>query len=103
MAIIYADNNNFNESIANGLVLVDFYADWCGPCRMIAPELEKLDMEMPNVQIVKLNVDNVPQIAQEYGVMSIPTLILFNNGKQVAQTLGFKPKEQLRSWIESYI
>lgn len=102
MAIIYADSDNFNESIASGVVLVDFYADWCGPCKMIAPVLEQLQEEMSDVQIVKLNVDEAPDIAQEYGVMSIPTLILFNNGKQIAQTLGFKPKEQLRNWIESY-
>jgi len=99
MAVIFADANNFNDNISSGVVLVDFYADWCGPCKMIAPVLEQLSTEMDEVKIVKLNVDNAQQVAKTYGVMSIPTLILFKDGKNVAQTLGFQPKDALKSWI----
>ncbi len=99
MAIIHADANNFNENIAKGVVLVDFYADWCGPCKMIAPVLEQVSTELTDVKIVKLNVDEARDIALQYGVMSIPNLILFKNGVQTAQTLGYKTKDQLLSWI----
>lgn len=99
MALIKADANNFNENIQNGVTLVDFYADWCGPCKMIAPVLEQLATEMPDINIVKINVDQAQQVAGQYNVMSIPTLILFKDGNQVAQTMGFQPKEALKSWI----
>ncbi|QVK19444.1 thioredoxin [Mycoplasmatota bacterium] len=99
MAVIYADANNFKDNISTGLVLVDFYADWCGPCKMIAPVLDQLSTEMTDVKIVKVNVDNVPQVAQQYQVMSIPTLILFKDGENVAQTMGFQSKEMLTTWI----
>ena len=95
MSIVYAKTDNFNETISSGLVLVDFYADWCGPCKMIAPVLEQIAGERADLKIVKLNVDEESQVAQKFGVMSIPTLILFKDGTQIAQTLGFKPKDQL--------
>jgi thioredoxin 1 len=99
MAIIKADTNSFNENIASGYALVDFYADWCGPCKMIAPVLEQVAQEMPELNIVKLNVDDSPQVASKYNVMSIPTIILFKDGQLVAQSLGFQPKEMLKKWI----
>ncbi len=99
MDIIHADANTFNDTISQGLVLVDFYADWCGPCKMIAPELEKLANEVDDVKIVKLDVDNANQVAQQYNVRSIPTLILFKDGKIVEQKLGFQPKDMLLQWI----
>ena len=102
MAIIHADDNNFQDNISKGVVLVDFYADWCGPCKMVAPELERLARDMTDISIIKLNVDNSPTTARKYEVMSIPTLLLFKEGKQVAKTIGFKPKDQLVSWIDSY-
>lgn len=101
MAITYADAVNFDTNISSGVVLVDFYADWCGPCKMIGPVLEQLSSEMTDVKIVKLNVDNVPTVAQKYGVMSIPTLMIFKNGQQVAHSLGFQPKEKLISWLNA--
>ena len=77
----YANKDNFSDLIREGLVLVDFYADWCGPCKMLGPVLDNLAEELKGkVKIVKVNVDELSEIAQEYGVMSIPTLILFNNG-----------------------
>jgi thioredoxin 1 len=100
MAVIKADANTFAGEIETGVVLVDFYADWCGPCKMIAPVLEQVSSELEDVKIVKVNVDTAPAVAQQYGVMSIPTLVLLKDGNKVAQTMGFQPKEMLKGWIE---
>ncbi|MGL5541011.1 MAG: thioredoxin [Erysipelotrichaceae bacterium] len=92
----------FDAVISEGVVLVDFYADWCGPCKMVAPILEELAKENEGkANIVKLNVDNDPEVAQKFGVMSIPTLILFKDGKIVKQVIGFQPKPQLQALINS--
>lgn len=91
--------NNFNEQIKEGVVLVDFFATWCGPCKMQAPVLEELKEDRSDVKVVKIDVDQETEIAREYGVMSIPTLILFKDGKEVAKNVGFMPKELLVQWI----
>ncbi|MDE5978042.1 MAG: thioredoxin [Turicibacter sp.] len=102
MSVIQATEATFAQEIASGLVLVDFYADWCGPCKMIAPVLDELATEVEGTaKIVKVNVDNCPAIASQYGVMSIPTLILFKDGESVQQTVGFQPKASLLSLIEA--
>ncbi len=80
--------------------LVDFYADWCGPCRMVAPTVEELASERDDINVVKVNVDNSPELAVRYGVSSIPTLILFKGGEPKAKAVGVKTKAQLIDMID---
>ena len=94
----YSKEDDFNE-IIKSKVLVDFYADWCGPCKMLAMEIEKVASEI-DIDIVKVNVDEEEEIARRYGVMSIPTLILFENGQELKKTIGFMPKEKIKEFIE---
>ena len=93
----HLENENFEEEIREGLVLVDFYADWCGPCKALAPILEELD----DIKVLKVNTEDHTDLAVSFGVMSIPTLILFQDGKQLGKTVGFMSKEELESWIDS--
>ena len=95
----YLKNEDFNEEIKNGLVLVDFYADWCGPCRMISPIVEELSNEIEGLKVIKINVDEREDVAKIYGIMSIPTLILFRDGQMEKKQLGFVPKEVLIRWF----
>ncbi len=85
-------------------VLVDFWAEWCGPCRMIAPALEEISQEMADrVTVVKLNIDDNPTAPAKYGVRGIPTMILFEDGKVAATKVGAAPKTQLQSWLEQVL
>ncbi|WP_102026841.1 thioredoxin [Salirhabdus sp. Marseille-P4669] len=103
MAIVNATDQSFNEETSNGLVLADFWATWCGPCKMIAPVLEELDSEMADkVKIVKLDVDENQETAQKFGVMSIPTLLLFKDGEVVDQVIGYQPKEALTELVNKH-
>jgi thioredoxin 1 len=95
MAIVNASDQTFNTETSEGLVLADFWAPWCGPCKMIAPVLEELDQEVQEVKVVKLDVDENQETAGKYGVMSIPTLLVFKDGQVVDQVVGFQPKEAL--------
>lgn len=90
--------SEFNNEIANGTVLVDFYADWCGPCQMLAPLLEELS-EQSEVKILKINVDDLGDIARQFRIMSIPTLIVFKDGKMVKREMGYMPLERLKALI----
>lgn len=92
MSVKKLDQNNFNSVIANGTALVDFYADWCGPCRMVSPIVDEIANERPDVAVGKVNVDDENALAMRYGVMSIPTLIVFKNGKETARLVGARPK-----------
>ncbi len=105
MAIVNVTDAGFAAEVEQGgTVLVDFWAPWCGPCKMIAPVLEELDQEMGDqVKIAKLNVDDNPETASRFGVMSIPTLIVFKNGEPVDKVVGFQPKDALKSLLERHL
>ncbi|MCI9603751.1 MAG: thioredoxin [Ruminococcus sp.] len=95
MAVLKITAQNFEQEVlqSDKPVLVDFYADWCGPCKMMAPVIEEIAEEADDIKVGKLNIDNEMEIAQKYGVMSIPTLIVFKNGEEVKRDLGAKPKK----------
>lgn len=91
--------DDFDNEIASGKTLVDFWAPWCGPCRMLAPILEQLEKDAPDVKICKVNVDEQPDLSKRYGVMSIPTLILFKDGKQADKSVGLVDLDALKEFI----
>ena len=99
MGVIYANEINFNDLINSDVVLVDFYATWCGPCKMMGPVLDELANDRNNVKIIKVDVDQNPNLAKQFGIMTIPTLVLFKNGHEVKKQIGFVPKELLNNWI----
>lgn len=102
MATHKVDENNFQEEVlgADVPVVVDFWAEWCGPCKAIGPSLEEISDEMAGkVKITKLNIDENPDLAAQYGVRSIPTLLLFKDGETASMQVGAKPKTALVDWI----
>ncbi|UOE93374.1 MULTISPECIES: thioredoxin [Bacillaceae] len=104
MAIVNVNDQTFGTETGEGVVLADFWAPWCGPCKMIAPVLEELDGEMGDkMKIVKLDVDENQETASKFGVMSIPTLMVFKNGEKVDQVVGFQPKEALVDLINKHL
>ena len=104
MATVKVDNSNFQSEVMESDVptVVDFWAEWCGPCKMIGPSLEELSEEMAgDVKITKLNIDENPDLAAQFGVRSIPTLLIFKNGEPAGMQVGAKPKSALADWIKS--
>jgi thioredoxin 1 len=102
MGVGKVSDQDFESEVlkASGPVVVDFWAEWCGPCRSIAPALEEIAGSLNGkVKIVKLNVDENPQTASKYGVMSIPTLMIFKNGEMASRQVGAAPKQKLEQWI----
>lgn len=97
MSVINISKNNFQEEVLNSkeTVLIDFWASWCGPCRMVAPTLEEIAQERPDIKICKINVDDEPELASSFQVMSIPTLVVIRDGKIVNQSVGVRPKSQI--------
>ncbi len=101
MSVKQISDATFNNEIEAGIVLVDFWAPWCGPCKIIAPILDELSAEIGDAaKIVKINVDDNPESASKYNVMSIPTLLIFKDGQLVDQLVGVQPKEKLKAVIE---
>ena len=94
MSVMNIDKNNFQAEVMNEekTVLLDFWASWCGPCRMLSPIVDQVADERPDVKVGKVNVDEQPDLAAQFGVMSIPTLLVFKNGKLVNQSVGSRPK-----------
>lgn len=100
MAVMHLTKDNFDSVTSSGLVLVDFWATWCGPCRMQAPILDELDEQLGDkVKVCKLDVDDVPAIAQRFGVFSIPTLMVFRDGKMISKEVGVHTLEQLMTML----
>ena len=102
MSVISVNKNNFDE-IKNGdkPVLLDFYADWCGPCRMVSPIVDEIAQENPQYLVGKINVDEEPELAQAFGVMSIPMLAVIKDGKLVNQAVGARPKDSILDMLKN--
>ena len=96
--------NEFDKAVSEGVVLVDFFADWCGPCKMLAPVLENLSREYEGrATILKVNVDNDPDLARRFGVAAIPTLVLFQDGAEVKTVMGYQAAPVLRQLLDSVL
>ncbi|MDC0131256.1 thioredoxin TrxA [Alphaproteobacteria bacterium] len=103
MAVEHINDGDFETQVLNadGLVLVDFWAEWCGPCKQIAPALEELSAEYDGkISILKINIDENPEAPTTYGVRSIPTMMIFQDGQAAATKVGAAPKSQIKEWIE---
>ena len=101
MSIVHIDRNNFKQEVlaSEKPVLLDFWASWCSPCRMLAPILDDVAKERPDVKVCKINIDEQPELANQYRVMSIPTLLVMKDGKIVSQSVGVRPKGQILSML----
>ena len=100
MAIQYKDASDYEEAIKDGTSLVVFYADWCGPCKMLHPVLEDLDKDGFN--IVKINSDKNPQLMTMFGLMGVPAMIVYKDGQAAEKTSGYRPKVQLEGWLKKF-
>ena len=98
-------SEQFEEKVLKNkkFVIVDFFANWCGPCKMLMPVLEESDQEFDQVDIVKVNIDQDEELAKKFGVLSIPTLIFFSNGEEVEKTIGYRQKSQIEEIIKRFI
>jgi thioredoxin 1 len=102
MSVLTITKDNFQQEVLNSdkPVLVDFWAAWCGPCRMVAPVLDEIAAENPSIKVTKVNVDEQPELARQFGIMSIPTLLVFKDGKVANQAVGARPKASILSMVK---
>ncbi|MBQ4628498.1 MAG: thioredoxin [Clostridia bacterium] len=101
MSVLNVNKNNFDDVLnSDKPVLLDFYADWCGPCRMVSPLVDEIAEENPQYRVGKINVDNEEELAQEFGVSSIPMLVVLKNGQIVNKAVGARPKDQILKLLE---
>lgn len=102
MSVVSINKNNFENEVlkSDKKVLLDFYADWCGPCRMVSPIVDEIANEHPEYKVVKINVDQEPELASSFQVMSIPSLFVVENGKVVNQAMGAKPKDEILNMLK---
>ena len=101
MSVVYVTKENFEEIKQSGKpVLLDFFAEWCGPCRMVSPLIDEIAEERDDVVVAKINVDNDPALAEQFGVFSIPTLVVLKNGEEVARATGARPKDAILDMID---
>ncbi len=101
MSVVNVTKNNFTEEVMNSdkTVLMDFWASWCGPCRMVGPVIDEIATETPDLKVCKINVDEEPELANQYHIMSIPTLVVIKNGKIANQSVGAKSKADILSML----
>ena len=97
------NSQEFDNPIESGVVVVDFFATWCGPCKMLSPVIDELSGELENVNFVKVDIDQSMDLAQKFKIVSVPTLKVFKNGEEVDTLMGFMPKEVLKSKVEAHI
>ena len=104
MAVEHLNENNFEEKIASGVVLVDFFATWCGPCKMLSPVIEEIGAECDgSYKVYKLDIDEAEDIIMDYGVMSVPTLMIFKDGVEAERMVGVQPKAAILDTVKSYL
>ena len=103
MSVLHITKENFNAEVVNSdrPVLLDFWATWCGPCRMVGPLVEEIAAEHPEIKVGKINVDEQPELAGRFGVESIPTLVYIKDGEIISQSAGFRPKAQIEAMLRS--
>jgi len=99
-AFKFLEEETFEQEVASGLTLVDFYADWCGPCRMLTPVLEEVAQEVKEATIAKIDIDKAQKTASTFQVTSIPTLVLFKDGKEVGRLVGLRDKETIKEFLQ---
>ena len=101
MSVVHITKENFEEQVLNasGKVLLDFWATWCGPCRMLSPHVEAIALEHPEITVGKINIDQEMELAVRFGIVSIPTLIVMEGGEAVAKSIGYSPKAQIEKLL----